>query len=340
MKLNKINLVVQATVLLFAAACAKSAGPATSGSAPVTYAQVQGTGDGGGGKGVECVTSAGPTLEILDHYESSHIHHLTDAPLQGSFRDEVQLGVSRLEEVWNGHKSDPTDTKPGDLDTYIRKSFWDRVSAIPAGARIPLTNDATLPVLAPNCKVVQIAVFNSLGLQLDSDYWFRLDERNQAMLFFHENLYRVRRSYGAERSDETRGFISRLFSTQPPTSRYAGRPAKGYLSCYAGIRGKTPNYDFQIYREPGGKNSIITFSLLADATTLGRVSATVGHGDLIAMITSESNQFGYNLTAKSDTSEEEYIVNLTRSTAGRMFEIQVTTKGKALPASNVFCELK
>ena len=151
---------------------------------PVT--SLAGVLNGGGGKGVLCETvGQKPTLRVLDVYEAAR--RWPELPSRNDLTAELQLALHQLDLVWaEPGRAVTNEPSRETVEKSFRTEFFDKIIFIPTGARIPVTDDATVPVLAPNCRQVQIAVYTTLGIEIDRDYWEMLTPRDQAALAVHE----------------------------------------------------------------------------------------------------------------------------------------------------------
>ena len=294
--------------------------------------------NGGGGKGVLCETvGQAPTLRVLDVYEAAL--RWPELPLRADLTAELQLALHGFNLVWaepgEVFKSEPSRDA---VEKAFRTEFFDKIIYIPKGARIPVTEDATIPVLAPNCRQVQIAVYTTLGIEIDREYWEMLTPRDQAALAVHEALYFYRRTYGAVNSDETRAFVGRLYSSYPPVPRFEGAPATGFIDCKAGKAG-SPIYDFAVYLDASG-DTIMSFRQIDNATTLGRTYLKLTGQIIFNSLKDSSSQFGMNSSLQSDFKYEDRSFNMRRQTTGGPVEISLrNAKNEDYGASLAFCKM-
>lgn len=308
-----------------------------------TICKATGVMNGGGGKGVLCeIEGNKQSIETLELYESKNIFHLIEENRGQSFEEELALGLNRLNEVW----VEPGET-PKTVDQKfvekVKNDFFSKVIFIPNQSRIPITDDATVPVLPTNCKQVQIALYNSLGIQIDKEYWYMMDSRSQAALIFHEFLYYHRRNYGAYNSDETRNFVGRLFSTTPPIKRFLNAPTTGYYDCIAGTV-DTPVFDFVVYPfiENGEKGYLISFREIVNATTLGRTITFYKGENLFNYLGDTNSAFSEWLNLQSDFKEEnrDLIISKTSSSGPMIIKLKNRYTGETTKDSNLSCFLK
>ena len=281
----------------------------------------------GGGKGVLCHSSSVSTLEMLELYEAKNIFHLDAEPSKGDLDSELLLGFERLDQTWaDPGKSLTKDQIKRYVTTAVNDEFYSKLTYIPTDTRLPLTMDASLPVLPKNCEIAQIAIYNSLGIQMDKSLWDSLDSRNKAALILHEAIYYYRRTYGATTSDETRKFVGQIFSTTPPTPRYTGISKTGYFICSAGS-GVTPISNFIAYpsTQKGESGYVLSFSQLDGATTLGRTTTFI-YGSFVPDVMA-SNSIGQGGASEQIESETDLgrnrQINITRNSVDSGFMLQI-----------------
>lgn len=170
--------------------------------------------NGGGGIGVLCPSG----LRVLDLYEAEEVHGLS-VPSRFASLDEA-LGAFGVALVRHQAADTPAALEywtPEKIAEQTRREIVDRFAFLPAGERLAFTGDATLPKLAPGCRFVQIARFEGAKswdriVQVDREYWSRLDFANQAALAYHEWIYWEAKRGGARTSDETRLMLGRVFA--------------------------------------------------------------------------------------------------------------------------------
>ena len=291
--------------------------------------------NGGGGKGIICEQKS-ETLEVLDLYEAKNVNALTEAPRRGPLSEELLVGMRGMNEVWREPKSstaEPTAEEVTRLQKLVDETFYSRLTFIPKGTRLPLTEDATLPPLPAHCQQVQIAIHDESTIWVDQEYWEKLDARNQAAIIFHELLYEIRRNYGAKDSDETRQFVGRIFSTTPPTWRFEGIPQTGYLDCRSNTPGAGTT-DFVVY--PWNSETLVSFREISGATTLGRTIA-LGGPDLLRNLLDPTANASAELSVLTDLRSDVRKLVLKKK-AGSLIELSLQVDGG--PVGRGFCQLK
>lgn len=197
-------LVLTSLVSVLAACSSGGGGGAGSSSA-------DGGSDGGGGKGVLC----GENLRVLDLYEADEVRGFTAEKFNSASEDET-FRFYILKTDRHMQAADPTGYEDAVLKPLLPelKKFRDNFSFIPRGARLTVSQDATLPKIKAGCEVVQIALLGLDAAKVDREYWDMLDNRNRAALFVHELAYNyVRKESKARTSDDIREMVGAIFST-------------------------------------------------------------------------------------------------------------------------------
>jgi len=228
----------------------------------------------GGGKGVLC----GSNLRILDLYEAEEIFHESLIKKEDLDSTLFQFALP-ISLYFNGQDPLRAEAYRGEIAKGVHQEFTRRLIDLPLGQKLPLSDDATLPVMLPGCSVVQIALFDDVSdtIQRDLALWNRLDSVNQAALILHEYWYKVARSRSLKTSDDTRRMIGLLMSGQLPEPIMRPVSGKKSLSCaVGGYSGAVPQelFDLEIIDEvKNGQSGVgIYFRRLKNELKLGRTS--------------------------------------------------------------------
>ena len=192
------------------------------------YAQAEKIGNGG--KGVLC----GNNLRVLDIYESEEIYKY-QSQLKYSTLDENLSYYGLLVGQYLSERPIPENTE---ILPWLKKEIIDRIQDIPAGTSLELTEDATIPKLPSECKVVQIATYldSEKIIKRDRLLWEMLDVKNQVALILHEEIYKMARDIRSTNSDNSRIFIAKLLSGKISGSKFQEViESKDAIWCGAGI---------------------------------------------------------------------------------------------------------
>lgn len=170
--------------------------------------------EGGGGKGVVC----GSQLRVLDLYEIEVIHGDAVSKKYDDLDSNIAVFGSDISAYRSDSYINPADPslRKSVLD-FIKGEILPKFSDIPEGTHLPLTPDATVPPLPPDCHEVQIAVYANDGkIYRDRQLWDQLDIQNQAALILHEGIYHAAKLEGAKTSDHTRRIVGLAFAEKLP----------------------------------------------------------------------------------------------------------------------------
>lgn len=209
-----------------------------------------GTSNGGGGKGVQC----GNSLMVLDLYEAS----LNGKPLLKAYPTYSE-NVANYGAALGNFLNDPSGIPiTGEIVLQaLKENFEPKIRYIPAGERLPATEDASLPGIPSDCQFVQIAIWEKNNeIRIDRDLWDRLSPQHQAALALHEIIYMADRENGAKTSDESRFVIADIFTNSAPRARMGPflNNTDRVLCVAGGGDSETPTFEFFAYGEE--RNSV------------------------------------------------------------------------------------
>lgn len=185
---------------------------------------IEGTVNGGGGKGILCKKNGQETLEILDLYEGRVLYGQKYSQKFSSL-DEA---LSKIQKDYLAYFSEPLDrtidgNASGEGPSYkesVEKAAALEVSRarkkikfIDSDKTLKSTNDANEAVVEEECSSTQVAVYYDENVLLvNKELWDKLDYLNQAALLYHEILYRKARTRGETNSVKTRRIVANLLS--------------------------------------------------------------------------------------------------------------------------------
>lgn len=184
---------------------------------------IEGTVNGGGGKGVLCKKNGQETLEILDLYEGRTLYGLDYSKKFNSLEEALQ----GLRGDYLQYFSEPLDIKMADIpdrdvtsQELIREKLDKEVSQtrnkikfIEGSKNLKSTDDANEAVVEDDCESKQVALYYDENILLvDKKLWDKLDYLNQAALIYHEVIYKKARKAGEKDSVQSRRIVSHLFS--------------------------------------------------------------------------------------------------------------------------------
>ncbi|MGZ3794080.1 MAG: hypothetical protein ACXVCP_17125 [Bdellovibrio sp.] len=185
---------------------------------------IEGTVNGGGGKGVLCKKSGQETLETLDLYEGRVLYGQKYSQKFSSL-DEA---LSKIQKDYLAYFSEPlnrtTDGNAEGIGPSYKESIEkaaalemsrtrEKIKFIGSGKTLNSTNDANEAVIEEQCSSAQIAVYYDENVLLvNKQLWDKLDYINQAALLYHEVLYKKARERGETSSVKTRRIVANLLS--------------------------------------------------------------------------------------------------------------------------------
>jgi hypothetical protein len=170
--------------------------------------KVEGTSDGGGGRGVVCKNTNGSisSVELLDFFEGRNLEGYTIPDRNGDFNSIIQ------KEFVN-----KTDYR-GNLK-YLNKEWLPKVKnglkILPPGFRLEKVEDSgEIFNLPNNCRIEQLANFQGISrIFIVGDFWNKMSETSRAGLIVHEFLWFLERFTRVETSSRTRRTVARYFSS-------------------------------------------------------------------------------------------------------------------------------
>lgn len=204
---------------------------------------IEGTINGGGGKGVMCRREGKTTVETLDLYEARVLYGLKPVEMPNDERQALDKLINILVFHFFSHGG-PLQSQPeGELERilrtdasvteeeargrsllqlfrdailkHIKLSVMDRTRYISRNQKLKATNDAHEPIRETNCEVVQIAVYyDESVLLVDPTLWEQMDVVNRISFYAHEWAYYFKRLEGAKTSIPVRKFIGHLLSSK------------------------------------------------------------------------------------------------------------------------------
>lgn len=278
--------------------------------------KVEGTINGGGGKGILCAKNNTKSIEVLDLYEARVLYGLNIKHKPQTEDEALDLVIALItKHFWN------PDTIPmGDFQKIakesFRKNFYNNIKFISAGQKLKLVNDSFEPLVEQGCEMVQIAVYYDESLLLvDKELWDQLDWLNKMALIAHEGFYFQDRQNGSTNSMASRKLVGQLFSEIGARPKAEGVPidsvkrARCYVSDNSIRYGYFYAYDSQKdlgYAPPDQMASglEIVFNYLKTNTFLFRTSGFFSRMSLTDLFADTSNNAG-----ESDLYVESYLPN-------------------------------
>ncbi|KYG63881.1 hypothetical protein AZI86_13770 [Bdellovibrio bacteriovorus] len=177
---------------------------------------IEGTVNGGGGKGVLCKKNGQETLEILDLYEGRLLYDLKYTKFQSLEDASVDEVLGEVAQAYMTYASEPVwaslTTDEAMKNAMI--GFKNLIRFVDDGVSLKATNDSNEAFVEAGCEVKQIAVYYDENILLvDKKLWNKLDNVNKAALVLHEAFYQQERKIKEKTTSvSTRRFVSHIMS--------------------------------------------------------------------------------------------------------------------------------
>lgn len=231
---------------------------------------VEGTINGGGGKGVLCLTGGQEKLETLDLYEGRIIYNL-NIPENLNSEDEAFdfLAEKLANHFWNPYSIEINEMKKSFREVLL-KNIYTQIRFLDEKKSLKLVPDSAEVIVEDDCKMVQVAVYyNESALMVDQKLWNKMNWTNKAALIMHEMFYLMDRKAGAKNSVHSRKAVARIFSTEGLKGTTEGVDPDNFASCRITKNGfisygnflayDTERFDLMMGRKYKGLELVFTF---------------------------------------------------------------------------------
>jgi hypothetical protein len=170
--------------------------------------KIEGTSDGGGGRGVVCKNSDNSiaSVELLDFFEGRNLEGYTIPSRSGDFNSIIQKEFVNKTNYRGNLK-------------FLNKEWLPKVKnglkILPPGFRLEKVEDSgEIFNLPSNCSIEQLANFQGISrIFIVGDYWNKMSETSKAGLVVHEYLWFFERITGVETSSRIRRTVARYFAS-------------------------------------------------------------------------------------------------------------------------------
>lgn len=276
---------------------------------------VDGTINGGGGKGVLCTKGGTTTLQALDLYEADVLYNLKSTYNPANQDEAFDLIANLLAKHYWNPSSIPVSEIAKHFKDDLLKNFADKIRFISAGKKLNLINDSFEPIIEQGCEMVQVATYYDESILLiDKSLWDQMDWLNKTALLTHELVYFKARSEGATNSMASRKLVGQLFSSQGARPMADGIPSDKtkFASCYIydTVKKFTVGY-FYIYDSTVTFNTNqgpvvnpgveAVFNFLPGIRSLFRISTFFIMSSMQSIFSTTPNPTGHFLSLKIDT---------------------------------------
>lgn len=301
------NLLLALPFILIMSACLKEVvtkdGPVTTTSTPQsnTQNQVEGTINGGGGKGVLCKKGDVASVETLDLYEAKVLYGLEINEKAASQEEAMDLFTTVLtRHLWNPSTIPMDEYKKG-FREHVSNILLKNIKFISRGKKLKLVNDSFEPLVEEGCEMVQVAVYYDESILLvDQSLWDQMNWTSKIGLLAHEIIYFMDRQNGSKNSISTRKLVGQLFSSKGSRPKADGVPTEQskYTSCTVSDKSVTVGYfyayDSSKANPPYGTDAGVefAFNFLKNNDFLFRTSAFFSRASLVQLFKESPNANG------------------------------------------------
>jgi hypothetical protein len=297
---------------------------------------VEGTINGGGGRGMRCKSNGKETIESLDLFEARALG-LVMLPVPSTEEAALDLAINVLAKHMRSPRMTISHEKYVEiLKDHLKKKWLTKFRYLDATKSLRMINDSHEVIKQSGCEAVQIAVYYESTILIDKKLWDQLDNLSKAAVWLHELIYHMERQNGGTNSISTRILVGQLFSTQGSRPRMDGIPAdeKNKVDCSIWDErlplGSTVAYESK--NDRGGSGTEIVFSELPNATAVLRLSAFFNHLSLTDLENPQEGQsFDADLDIDSLNEDRQIRIEATKDRNFTMtFSSRKTGKIKAL----------
>lgn len=236
---------------------------------------VEGTINGGGGRGMLCKVNGVEKLMALDLWEAESVGlKLLEEPKTEEEAMDLALTLY-ARHMWNPWSLDLAKFKEI-IKSMLDKEFTSKFSYLPKGKTLKLVNDSHEVISQEGCTPVQIAVYVEDRLMIDGALWAKLSNLNKAAMWMHELIYYGERMEGRTNSITTRILVGQMFSTKGARPRADGVPLneKERFACSFRDGSVDAGEAFVYVAEEHGQRGLeMVFTNLKTATSVMRSSA-------------------------------------------------------------------
>jgi len=242
-----------------------------------TATPVQGTINGGGGKGVRCNQNGRIVIRTLDLYEANVLYGLEQINVPDAQDPALDIFTALLtRHLWNPDTI-PMDEYKARFRELLTGNFLKKMRFIGSTQKLKLINDSYEPVLEDGCEVVQVAAYYDESILLvDKSLWDQMDWVNKIALLAHELIYYTDRQNGSTNSMAARKLVGLLFSTKGARPKADGVPSERsqYSRCAVFFKDANVGY-FYAYKsaKDGREGTEFVFNYLKNNYSLYRTSA-------------------------------------------------------------------
>lgn len=193
---------------------------------------VEGTINGGGGRGVRCKGNGRETLEFLDLFEARALG-ATLLPVPTNEEAALDLAIDVLARHAHTPGMIPVAEYAKILKVELKNKWLSKFRFLKGGETLRMIDDSHEVIKQAGCEAVQLAVYYESMILIDKKLWDQLDNLSKAAVWIHELVYQIERQAGRTNSISTRILVGQLFSTKGSRARMSGIPEdpKKFVLC-------------------------------------------------------------------------------------------------------------
>ncbi|MBC7743251.1 MAG: hypothetical protein H7061_13720 [Bdellovibrionaceae bacterium] len=302
-----LKLVLASFTLMFAV----SAQSAKRVASPTKF--IQGTINGGGGKGVRCQKNGVTAIETLDLYEAIILYNLEIGYDPKTEEEAIDLFATLItRHFWNPSTIAMPEFKEG-FKARLNDLLLKKIKFLTDGRKLKLIDDSYEPIIEENCEQVQVAAYyDESVLLIDKSLWDQMNWTNRIALLTHEMIYAMDRANGASNSMSARKLVGQLYSTTGARPKADGVPSdnRKIATCWVSEKDITVGYFYaydhmKVINEPEVRPGVeFVFNFLKNSSFLFRTSAFIQTPSLEDIFSKN-----YNLGTNADLEVESYPSN-------------------------------
>ena len=188
--------------------------------------QVEGTINGGGGKGVLCRNNKTVTVETLDLYEGKVLYGLELNHTAAGQDQAIELFADLMTKHFWNPSTIALDEFKAHFKEQIINMFLKNIRFISPDKKLKLISDSFEPLVQQGCEIVQVAIYYDDSILLvDQSLWNQMNWVNRIGLLAHEFIYLLDRQNGSKNSISTRKLVGQLFSVKGARPKADGIPS-------------------------------------------------------------------------------------------------------------------
>lgn len=286
--------------------------------------EIDGTINGGGGKGVICSNNKNDIIETLDLYEARVLYNLEIVDHIHSEEEAFDLFASLMtNHFWNPDSINKNEY----LNHYkkiIKEIYQKNIRFIDSTKKLKLVNDSFEPLVEKGCQIVQVAInYDESIILVDQSLWEKMDSLNKISLIAHEIIYGIDRQDGSTNSMTTRKLVGQIFSKKGARPKADGIPfdESKYLRCLISKNNFSIGYFFAYESNKENRKGLeLVFNFIKNHSNLFRTSAFLKDLNLHSL---KDKSYKVSIRSESDIFIDSYSPNKRIN-----FEFTGENKGK------------